>query len=155
MNDDTNFQQGLKDDLHKLKLDELENLILETKNDLVLIKNALDLLDQTESKMQETGNSLRKLQESKVSVNKEVLLPLTNHLFVEGRITDTKGVLVELGADYVVYMGYSEALECLARAVLLLDSRRLELMVAAKEMSAFDLAIKQTMIQKSTDECEE
>ncbi|KAK0079453.1 hypothetical protein PV325_001251 [Microctonus aethiopoides] len=87
-------------DLTKLSLQQLSLLKQQLDKELGVFQDSLQTLKIAQSKFQESGHCLDKVTPD--AKGKEVLVPLTESMYVPGRLSDTEHVLVDIGTGYFV-----------------------------------------------------
>ena len=92
-------QQGIK--LDQLQLEDLVQFKQRLTQDLQTFLGSYNGLKALEQKF-EFGKVLVEQVSTKAQVGDEVMLPLTNSLFVPGKLKDTNKFLIELGTGYFV-----------------------------------------------------
>lgn len=105
-------QQKIK--LEQLQLEDLVQLKQRLTQDLQTFLGSYNGLKALEQKF-EYGKVLVEQINKKASVGDEVMLPLTNSLFVPGKLKDTNNFLVELGTGYFAQYDAKGAQEFCAR----------------------------------------
>ena len=105
-------QQRIK--LEQLQLEDLVQLKQRLTQDLQTFLNSYNGLKALEQKF-EFGKVLVEQISSKAAVGDEVMLPLTNSLFVPGKLKNTNKFLVELGTGYFAEYDAKGASEFCAR----------------------------------------
>lgn len=93
----TSAAQKIK--LDQLQLEDLVQLKQRLSQDLQTFLNSYNGLKALEQKF-EYGKVLVEQLSAKANVGDEVMLPLTNSLFVPGKLKDVNKFLVELGTGY-------------------------------------------------------
>lgn len=70
---------------------------------------SLNALGEAASRFHRSGEAVEDL--SKETEGKPLLLPVTDSMYIEGTLADTKNVLVEIGTGYYVEKSTEQAVE--------------------------------------------
>jgi len=111
-----NQQQGMQAvDLTKLNLMQLTQFKKGLDTDLQFYQESLQNLKLAQSKFQESGDSLTRMNSE--ADGKDVLVPLTGSMYVPGKLTNADKVTVDIGTGYYVEKSSKDAKEYFDRKV--------------------------------------
>jgi len=102
-------------DLTKLNLMQLTQFKQGLDTDLQFYQESLQNLKLAQSKFQESGDSLSKMNPE--SDGKDVLVPLTGSMYVPGQLSNPGKVIVDIGTGYYVEKESSKAADYFNRKV--------------------------------------
>jgi len=102
-------------DLTKLNLMQLTQFKQGLDTDLQFYQESLQNLKLAQSKFQESGDSLTKMNPE--SDGKDVLVPLTGSMYVPGQLSNPGKVIVDIGTGYYVEKESSKAADYFNRKV--------------------------------------
>ena len=87
-------------DISQLQVGELQQLQQRLSSEVNNFVNNLIALQQTAGRFAAAGRSVEQLQEAKKG--QELMLPMTESLYVKGNIDSVETVLLEIGTGYYV-----------------------------------------------------
>ncbi|CAD6216102.1 GSCOCG00012865001-RA-CDS [Cotesia congregata] len=129
-------------DLTKLSLQQLTLLKQQLDKELNVFQDSLQTLKIAQSKFQESGFCLDKVtpeaKEFLIIINylgKEILVPLTESMYVPGRMSDTENVLVDIGTGYFVEKNVEDAKNYFSRRVAYVTEQMEKIQVLGLEKS--------------------
>jgi len=102
-------------DLTKLNLMQLTQFKNGLDTDLQFYQESLQNLKLAQSKFQESGDSLSKMNSD--SNGKDVLVPLTGSMYVPGQLSNPGKVIVDIGTGYYIEKDSSQAQDYFNRKV--------------------------------------
>ncbi|XP_074114504.1 prefoldin 5 [Cotesia typhae] len=120
-------------DLTKLSLQQLTLLKQQLDKELNVFQDSLQTLKIAQSKFQESGFCLDKVTPE--AKGKEILVPLTESMYVPGRISDTENVLVDIGTGYFVEKNVEDAKNYFSRRVAYVTEQMEKIQVLGLEKS--------------------
>ena len=94
-------------ELSMLSSEQLQTLKEQMRQDITSITKSMEALQEASSCYRETKFALDSF--SKISSNDEMLVPLTQSLFVSGKVKRPDSVLVDIGASYFIKKPVQEA----------------------------------------------
>lgn len=87
-------------DLRTATLDELRSADAQLREEVTAYGESLHMLSKAVSRYHASGRAIEAL--SKETVGKDMLIPLTESLYVPGKIAKTNGVLLDVGTGYFI-----------------------------------------------------
>ncbi|XP_012279034.1 prefoldin subunit 5 [Orussus abietinus] len=102
-------------DLTKLSLPQLTKLKQQLEQELTVFQDSLQTLKIAQTKFQESGSCLDRL--SSTAKGREILVPLTNSIYVSGRLANTEKVIIDIGTGYFVEKDIESAKDYFKRRV--------------------------------------
>ncbi|CAD6235691.1 GSCOCG00007973001-RA-CDS [Cotesia congregata] len=120
-------------DLTKLSLQQLTLLKQQLDKELNVFQDSLQTLKIAQSKFQESGFCLDKVTPE--AKGKEILVPLTESMYVPGRMSDTENVLVDIGTGYFVEKNVEDAKNYFSRRVAYVTEQMEKIQVLGLEKS--------------------
>lgn len=137
-------------DLDSMSLDQLNQLKQTEESRLQAISQHYATLRASASKFQMAQTALSSLS-SPSHNDKEILIPLTESLYVPGKVRDPTKVMVELGTGFYVEKNVKDAQLFLGRKTKLVDVNSeniMEAITATKSnVNSIDVAIQGKMIE--------
>ncbi|XP_076766163.1 prefoldin 5 [Xylocopa sonorina] len=94
-------------DLTTLSLQQLTMLKQQLDQELGVFQDSLQTLKIAQSKFQESGSCLEKINPS--MEGNEILVPLTGSMYVMGKLMDTNNVLIDIGTGYYAQKNLKDA----------------------------------------------
>ena len=118
-------------------LEQLSGLKQQLEEEIKVLAGNLSQLRTAQARFKNSKDSLRELGSVQEGVGKEVLVPLTQSMYVPGRITNTKTVTVDIGTGYLVSKELPEATKFVERKIDFLEknSNALEDQVLMKQQN--------------------
>jgi len=120
-------------DLTKLSLQQLGQLKQQLDQELTVFQDSLQTLKIAQSKFQESGSCLDKVTPE--AKGKEILVPLTDSMYVPGRMADTGSVLVDIGTGYFVEKNIEDAKDYFKRRVIYVTEQMEKIQLLGLEKS--------------------
>ena len=108
-------------DLDSMSLEQLNQLKQSEEGRLTAITNHYATLRASSSRFATAQNTLKELSPASSVDNKDIMIPLTESLYVPGKIKDPSRVMVELGTGFYVEKNVKQAQELLDRKIKLVD----------------------------------
>ncbi|XP_017880034.1 prefoldin subunit 5 [Ceratina calcarata] len=102
-------------DLTTLNLQQLTVLKQQLDQELGVFQDSLQALKIAQSKYQESGSCLEKINPS--MEGNEILVPLTGSMYVAGRLVETNNVLIDIGTGYYAEKNIADAKDYFDRRV--------------------------------------
>ncbi|KAL0224453.1 hypothetical protein P9112_003843 [Eukaryota sp. TZLM1-RC] len=112
-------------DLSTLPPEALESIVKQTEQEISILRSSIVQLRSAQSRFRQSKDSLDQLNTTEP--DSEMLVPLTDSLYVPGRSRDTSKVLVEIGTGYYAERKVDQAKGYFSRKVKYLDGRIKEL----------------------------
>ncbi|XP_034934436.1 prefoldin subunit 5 [Chelonus insularis] len=126
-------------DLTKLTIPRLNLLKQQLDKELDVFQESLQALKIAQNKFQESGHCLDKITPK--AQGKEILVPLTESMYVPGRLADTENVLVDIGTGYYVERNVADAKDYFTRRVAYVTEQMEKIQMAGLEKSKIRDAI--------------
>ncbi|KAJ3274793.1 subunit of tubulin prefoldin [Terramyces sp. JEL0728] len=101
--------------LHELPLPQLQAVRQQIEEELQVLTNSFAKLKQAQSKFSESIESLKSVTPG--NQGKELLVPLTNSLYVPGILDDSATVIVDVGTGYFAEKSIEDATNYYQRKV--------------------------------------
>eukprot|EP00979_Chaetoceros_neogracilis_P018516 scaffold10730_cov236-Chaetoceros_neogracile.AAC.1 len=108
-------------DLDSMSLEQLNQLKQSEEGRLTAITNHYATLRASSSRFASAQKTLKELSPASSVDNKDIMIPLTESLYVPGKIKDPSRVMVELGTGFYVEKNVKQAQELLDRKIKLVD----------------------------------
>ena len=136
-------------DLDNMPLDQLNQLKSTEESRLKAISNHYATLRASASKFHQAKTALSNISPS--HEGKDILIPLTESLYVPGKVREPSKVMVELGTGFYVEKNVKDAHSFLDRKTKLVDVNSENIMEAIqatkRNVTSIDTAIQGKMIQ--------
>lgn len=136
-------------DLDSMSLDQLNQLKTSEESRMNAISNHYATLRASGSKFQMAKTALSSLSPS--HDGKDILIPLTESLYVPGKVREPSKVMVELGTGFYVEKSVKDATAFLERKTKLVDVNSENIMEAItatkRNMNSIDVALQGKMIE--------
>lgn len=136
-------------DLDSMSLDQLNQLKTAQENRLQAITHHYATLRASASKFSSASNALASLGPS--SEGKDIMIPLTESLYVPGKIKEPSKVMVELGTGFYAEKQAKDAQSFLQRKMKLVDVNSENIMEAItatrKNVESVNIAMQGKMIE--------
>jgi prefoldin alpha subunit len=104
-----------------MSLEQLNQLKQSEEGRLTAITNHYATLRASSSRFASAQKTLKELSPASSVDNKDIMIPLTESLYVPGKIKDPSRVMVELGTGFYVEKNVKQAQELLDRKIKLVD----------------------------------
>ncbi|GAB9468875.1 Prefoldin, alpha subunit [Globisporangium polare] len=111
---------GREVNLVDLSLEQLNNLKTQLETELQQLTASFGGLREAQARFNESKEALQNLNES--NLDKQILVPLTASMFVPGKLSDVKEVLVDVGTGYFVEQSVGDAKKFMDRKVEFLQT---------------------------------
>jgi prefoldin alpha subunit len=136
-------------DLDNMSLDQLNQLKSSEESRLSAISNHYSTLRTSAAKFGMAKTAMSSI--SPASEGKDILIPLTESLYVPGKIKDPSKVMVELGTGFYVEKNVKDAQAFLDRKIKLVDVNSENVMEAItatkRNINSIDVALQGKMIE--------
>jgi prefoldin alpha subunit len=106
--------------LMDLSLEQLNSLKSQLEQELQQLTTSFGGLREAQVRFKESKDSLETLNDS--NLDKQILVPLTASMFVPGKISNVKEVLLDVGTGYFVEQSVEDAKKFMDRKVSFLQS---------------------------------
>ncbi|XP_031837818.1 prefoldin 5 [Nomia melanderi] len=110
-----------KVDLTTLNLPQLQYVKQQLDKDLEFFKTSVQTLRMAQSKFEDSGSCLHKLDS--IKKDNEIFVPLTASVYVAGKLADADHVLVDIGTGYVTQKSVPDAKNYFDRRVSYVSKR--------------------------------
>lgn len=107
-------------DIDTLSLDQLDQLRQQEESRLQALTNRYAALRQAAARLNQAQSSVSELKPNQDG--KEVMVPLTESVYVPGKISDPNKLLVELGTGYFVEKSNKDTMSFLDRKLKIVDA---------------------------------
>ena len=141
-------------DLDSMSLEQLHQIKQSEEQRLQAVVQHYSTLRASATRMQTSQTALSKMSKagnSKDDKLKQIMVPLTESLYVPGKIRDANKVMVELGTGYYVEKNLKQALELLDRKTKLVDANseniREVITVSRRNIDSVNVAMNGKMLQ--------
>lgn len=136
-------------DLDSMSLEQLNQIKQSEENRYQAVIQHFSTLRASANRMQSTLQALSKITPS--SEDQEIMVPLTESLYVPGKLKDPSKVMVELGTGYYVEKNMKQALEFIDRKNRLVDANSENIMeviaVSKRNIESVNVAMNGKMLQ--------
>ena len=133
-------------DISTLSLDQLNQLKTQHEQELNSLRARHGDLTQAEGRFRQSKDALAAI--SKADEGKAMLVPLTQSLYVPGRLCDTDKLLVELGTGYYLEKSQQDASEMVDRKIELVSKNAENITVVVAQKTRNHEAIVMMMQHK-------
>jgi prefoldin alpha subunit len=120
-----------------LNIPQLQQLKAQVEQELNFYQEAIISLKEVQIKMQESGHCVKSLTTN----NSEMLVPVTESMFVHGEVEDTENVLIDIGTGYYIEKTIEEAVDYFKRKVEFLGTQIEKVQLVGREKSGIRGAI--------------
>jgi len=142
-------------DLDSLSLEELNQLRNQEEQRLQALTNKYGMLRQAAARLNHSKKAVSELKKSSSSSSegedREVMVPLTESVYVPGKMKDTNRLMLELGTGYFVERSNREALQFIERKQRIVDANSENIAAAVQasqqNMQALTSAMQGKMIE--------
>ncbi|XP_063988676.1 prefoldin subunit 5 isoform X1 [Diachasmimorpha longicaudata] len=118
-------------DLTKCNVDQLMLLKRQLDTEIEVFQDSIRRLKLAQNKFQQSGHCLDKVNAE--IKGKEILVPLTESMYVPGRVSDTENVLVDVGTGYFIEKPVDDAKDYFKRRVAYVTEQIEKIQVLATE----------------------
>ncbi len=136
-------------DLDSMSLEQLNQIKQSEENRLQAVVQHFSTLRASANRMQSSLLALSKITPS--SEDQEIMVPLTESLYVPGKLKDPSKVMVELGTGYYVEKNMKQAVEFIERKNRLVDANSENIMeviaVSKRNIQSVNDAMNGKMLQ--------
>mmetsp|Transcript_12274 Transcript_12274/g.22996 ORF Transcript_12274/g.22996 Transcript_12274/m.22996 type:complete len:171 (+) Transcript_12274:190-702(+) len=108
-------------DLDAMSLEQLHQLKQSEESRLAVLTNHYATLRASSSRFSSAQKALEEMTSAQGKGNKDIMIPLTESLYVPGKIKDPSKVMVELGTGYFVEKPVKQAHDFLERKAKLVN----------------------------------
>ncbi|CAG0921062.1 unnamed protein product [Notodromas monacha] len=135
--------------INQLSLPQLNQLKQQLDQEIELFTGSLQQLKMAESKFQESANNLAELKaDGGNAISKDLLVPLSSSMYVQGQITDRERVMIEIGTGYYVTMDFNRASDYFKRKVAFVNTQMNKVQEAGQEKFKIRSAVEELLRQK-------
>ena len=141
-------------DLDSMSIEQLHQIKQSEEQRLQAVVQHYSTLRASATRMQASQTALSKMSKAgncKDDNLKQIMVPLTESLYVPGKIRDANKVMVELGTGYYVEKNLKQALELLDRKTKLVDANseniREVITVSRRNIDSVNVAMNGKMLQ--------
>ncbi|KAL1452739.1 hypothetical protein WDU94_006942 [Cyamophila willieti] len=133
-------------DLTKLAFPQLTQLKNQLDSELGVVQDSLQTLKRAQVKFQDSKESLDKITPS--SQGNPIMVPLTDSMYVEGKIADADKVIVDIGTGFYVEKSIPDAQDYFKRRVAFVTLQMEKLQFIGTEKMKIREAIIEVMEMK-------
>jgi prefoldin, archaeal alpha subunit/eukaryotic subunit 5 len=138
-------------DLDAMSLEQLNQLKQSEESRLAVLTNHYATLRASSSRFSTAQKALEEMTLAQGKGNKDIMIPLTESLYVPGKIKDPSKVMVELGTGYFVEKPVKQAHDFLERKAKLVNVNSENLMevvtVTRKNIESLNVAMNGKMLE--------
>ncbi|KAJ3324973.1 phosphatidylinositol-3,5-bisphosphate 5-phosphatase [Boothiomyces sp. JEL0866] len=136
--------------LHELPLPQLQAVRQQIEEELQVLTNSFAKLKQAQSKFSESIESLKSVTPG--NQGRELLVPLTNSLYVPGILDDSTTVIVDVGTGYFVEKNIEDAADYYQRKVDFVKGNlaKLEETLILKDFTCYETKTRYYIIGSNT-----
>ena len=136
-------------DLDSMSIEQLHQIKQSEENRLQAVVQHFSTLRASANRMQTTLQALSKITPS--CEDQEIMVPLTESLYVPGKIKDPSKVMVELGTGYYMEKNLKQAMEFIERKNRLVDANSENIMeviaISKRNIESVNVAMNGKMLQ--------
>jgi prefoldin alpha subunit len=138
-------------DLDAMSLEQLHQLKQSEESRLAVLTNHYATLRASSSRFSSAQKALEEMTSAQSKGNMDIMIPLTESLYVSGKIKDPSRVMVELGTGYFVEKPVKQAHDFLDRKTKLVNVNSENLMevitVTRKNIESLNVAMNGKMLE--------
>jgi len=133
-------------DISKLTLAQLNQLKQQLDQEIELFSSSLQQLKLAQTKFQESGDCLDKINPA--NEGREILVPLTGSMYVPGTLSEIDNVFIDIGTGYYVESQVSNAKDYFKRKVKYVTEQMEKIQILAQNKITMREAVMEVMEMK-------